>query len=218
MPRHRATSDETILTAALNTVSRLGPVRLTLADVAREAGVSPATLVQRFGSKRGLLLALAASGSNAAGVAGEFAALRAKHRSPLAVLYDVGNCMAGMAVSPEVLSNSLAFLQIDLVDPEFHKHAHAYSYAVRAEIRALLDEAVAAGEIGRCDTARLARAVQVTMGGSLLQWAIDRDGKAADRLREDLDALLHPRKGRHEGHHYGGRDRRRHPQRTVRRL
>ena len=39
-------------------MSRLGPARLTLAEVAKEAGLSPATLVQRFGSKRGLMLAL----------------------------------------------------------------------------------------------------------------------------------------------------------------
>ncbi|MCA1563440.1 MAG: TetR/AcrR family transcriptional regulator, partial [Acidobacteria bacterium] len=42
--------------AAIQVMARLGPVRLTLADVAREIGLSPATLVQRFGSKRGLLL------------------------------------------------------------------------------------------------------------------------------------------------------------------
>jgi hypothetical protein len=44
-----------------------------------------------------------------------------------------------------------------------------------------------------CDTARLARAVQATIGGSLMQWAIDRDGKLRKRLREDLETLLKPR-------------------------
>jgi hypothetical protein len=46
------------------------------------------------------------------------------------------------------------------------------------------------GELAPTDTTRLARAVQAMIGGSLLQWAIDRDGKVADRLKEDLDALL----------------------------
>ena len=58
-PRPRATSDEDLLKAVHAVVTRLGP-NLTLADVAKEAGVSAATLVQRFGSKRGLLLAFAA--------------------------------------------------------------------------------------------------------------------------------------------------------------
>lgn len=190
-PRPRETTDEELLTATHRVVSRLGP-NLTLADVAKEAGVSPATLVQRFGSKRGLLLAFASSGSQ--GLGDEFARIRRAHRSPLAAVYDVAQCVAAMAVTPETLSNSLAFLQMDLVDPDFHKHALAHSRGMLAGIKALLDEAVADGELQRCDTTRLARAVQGLIGGSLLQWAIDRDGKAADRLREDLDSLLKPRR------------------------
>jgi AcrR family transcriptional regulator len=190
-PRPRATTDEAILMATHSAVTRLGPARLTLADVAREAGISPATIVQRFGSKRGLLLAFAAAGSTS--LTDEFARMRAASRSALAAVYAVADCMAAMAVSPEALSNSLAFLQIDLVDPEFHKYALAHSRNMRAGIKALLDEACAAGELLRCDTARLARAVQVVIGGALLQWAIDRDGKVADRLHEDLDTLLKPR-------------------------
>ncbi|MGY5106972.1 helix-turn-helix domain-containing protein, partial [Streptomyces sp. 900105245] len=48
-----------ILRAAADVIGRVGPVGLTLAVVAREVGLVPGTLVQRFGSKRGLLLALA---------------------------------------------------------------------------------------------------------------------------------------------------------------
>jgi len=70
-----------------------------------------------------------------------------------------------MAPTPETLSNNLAFLQVDLVDPDFHKHAHAHS-----------------------------RAVQALIGGSLLQWAIDRDSKVTDRMHQDLDTLVRPRR------------------------
>ena len=59
-PRPRTTSDATILAALTRVISRIGPAKLTLADVAAEAGHSRAGLVQRFGSKRGLLLAVAA--------------------------------------------------------------------------------------------------------------------------------------------------------------
>ena len=188
-PRPRATSDETLLAATYRVVSRLGP-NLTLADVAREAGVSPATLVQRFGSKRALLLALTAGASGS--VAGEYARIRAAHRSPLAATFAVADCMAAMAGTPEMMANSLAFLQIDLTDPDFHKHAHAHSRASQAELKKLLDAAVRAGELRRCDTTRLARAVQSLIGGSMLQWAIDRDTTVVARLREDLAMLLDP--------------------------
>jgi AcrR family transcriptional regulator len=189
-PRPRATSDEDLLAATHRVVSRLGP-NLTLADVAKEAGVSPATLMQRFGSKRGLLLAFAAGGSG--DVSQELEAIRAQHPSPLAAIYELARCMAAMADTPETLANSLAFLQMDLVDPEFHQHALAHSRGMQAGIKALLDEAVAERELAPTDTLRLARAVQAMIGGSLLQWAIDREGPVADRLREDLDTLLYSR-------------------------
>jgi len=207
-PRPRATSDADLLAATYRIVSRRGP-NLTLADVAKEAGVSPATLVQRFGSKRGLLLALASSG--AAGLPEEFARIRARSRSPLAAVVGVGDCMAAMAESPQTLANSLAFLQMDLVDPEFHKHALAHSRSMCAEITKLLDEAVAAGELHRCDTRRLARAIQALIGGSMLQWAIDRDTTVLERVGDDLDSLLRPR-------HCAPRERKRHPRRKVARV
>src|SRR6266545_6181223 len=155
-PRPRATSDEHLLAAAQRIVMRVGP-DLTLADVAREAGVSPATLVQRFGSKRGLLLALFATAPGS--LRDEFSRIRAAARSPLAAVYGVAECVAGMAISPEAFANNLRFLQMDLTDPEFHKHALAHSRGMHAGLNALLEEAMAGGELQKCDTARLARAV-----------------------------------------------------------
>jgi AcrR family transcriptional regulator len=189
-PRRRETSDAAIMAATHRAVIRLGP-HLTLADVAAEAGVSPATLVQRFGSKRDLLLAFVSQGP--ASLRDEFARIRRAARSPLAAVYATADCMAAMAPSAEALSNGLAFLQMDLVDPAFHEHAHAHSRAMQKELKALLDEAVAAGELQRCDTRRLARAAQALIGGSLLQWAIDRDSAVTTRLRQDLEMLMTPR-------------------------
>jgi AcrR family transcriptional regulator len=189
-PRPRETTDEAILAATGRAISRFGPARLTLAHVAAEVGVAPATLVQRFGSKRGLLLALARQAPAETG--GQYAALRAAHPSPLAALFAVADCMAGMAVTPEELANHLAFLNIDLTDPEFHQLALQQARAARGELTAILDAAVKAGELAPCATERLARAVQVTLGGGLIAWAIEREGTAAEWLRDDLDMLLQP--------------------------
>ena len=189
-PRPRATSDADILGATARIVSRVGP-HLTLADVAKEAGVSPATLVQRFGSKRGLLLACAATAP--ASLPGEFARIRAAHRSPLAAVRGVADCMAAMIETPEAFANSLAFLQMDLVDADFQRHAAAHSRRMAGELTRLLDEAVSAGELRKTNPRLLARAIQAVISGALLQWAIDRDGTVIERLREDLDTVLSPR-------------------------
>jgi AcrR family transcriptional regulator len=189
-PRPRTVSDEDILAATAAAIGRLGPSRFTLADVAGEVGLSAATLVQRFGSKRGLLLALA-SGAAASTDAG-FAALRARHRSPSAALVSAATHMAGMAASPEELANHLAFLQIDLSDPEFHALALAQARSLRAGYRRLVEEAVAAGELVPCDAGRLARLVEAAAGGSLIAWAIHREGDARAFVRADVEALLAP--------------------------
>jgi AcrR family transcriptional regulator len=77
-PRPRQNSDQEILMAAFRAIAKLGPTKLTLADVAKEASVTPASLVQRFGSKRDLLLAAAAD--VAGGHVYIFQGLRQKHR------------------------------------------------------------------------------------------------------------------------------------------
>jgi AcrR family transcriptional regulator len=163
---------------------------VTLADVGQEVGLSAATLVQRFGSKRGMLLAVARTGAD--DVAREFATARETHRRPLAALMAGLVGLSAWAATPEMLSNQLAFLQIDLIDPEFHRHALAHARAMRGEITRLLDEAVAAGELARTDTARLARAVQGAYNGALVTWAVYREGSVAEWLREEVGAVLAP--------------------------
>jgi AcrR family transcriptional regulator len=189
-PRPKLVEDAALLAGTARVIERLGPVRLTLADVAKEVGLAPATLVQRFGSKRGLLLAVARQGAGS--VREEFARIRAAHRSPLAALAGVAECMAQMARTPQALANGLAFFQIDIADREFHRLALQHARQFRAELRAILDEAVRAGELRQCATARLANALQGLIGGSLMNWAIHREGKAAAWIAADLETLLRP--------------------------
>jgi hypothetical protein len=87
----------------------------------------------------------------------------------------------------------LAYLQIDLTDPDFHRHNRAMAVATGNALRDLLDAAVAAGELARrTDTAALARLVQTILSGSLISWAFYRDGTAEEWVLEDLEAALHP--------------------------
>lgn len=189
-PRPRRSSDAELLAATGRVMSRLGPSRLTLADVAKEAGLAPATLVQRFGSKRGLLLAVVKQSTDSVGEC--FARVRAAHGSPLATLYAAMNEMTQHCETPEALANSLAFLEIDLIDPDFHRYALQNSRAMLAGFRALLEEAAVAGELLPCNTARLARLLQAACSGSMLSWAIHREDSLATWLRQDLDTLLAP--------------------------
>jgi AcrR family transcriptional regulator len=189
-PRPQTVSDADLLEGAARAISRLGVMRLTLANVAAELQVSPGTLVHRFGSKRGLLLRL--MGRSVGRVAERLAATRAAHRSPYATLLALGDHMARYVQTPEALANHLAFLQVDLSDPEFHRLTFTHARAVRKEIRSLIRDAIKAGELTHCDADKLARAIQATMNGSLLQWAIDREGELAPWIRGNVATVLRP--------------------------
>ncbi|HVD92124.1 MAG TPA: TetR/AcrR family transcriptional regulator [Vicinamibacterales bacterium] len=196
--RPRTVSDEDLIGATTRVMSRLGPVKLTLAEVAKEAGVTAATLVQRFGSKRALLLKIAADAAHFAD--GCFDMVRAAHPgSPLQALIAAASGLTEHARSPEELANSLAFLQIDLSDPDFYVHTLEMSRKTLAGYRTLLKEAIAAGELRPHDTARMARAVNAIAGGSLIAWAVFREGPADRWVRRDLDTLLAPYKQRSKG-------------------
>ncbi|SEG99865.1 DNA-binding transcriptional regulator, AcrR family [Nonomuraea solani] len=191
MGRPRTTSDEAILEAAGRAIGRHGPQGITLAGVAQEAGLSPATLVQRFGSKRGLLLAVA---SHAARTVREpFERAREEHGTPLAALGAALAVLAEGVSTPEELAGSLGFLQLDLTDPEFRAHAAEHARRTRDEIAGLLAEAVAAGElVAGTELASLARAVQIAYNGTLILWALSGDGTLAAALRDSLGQTLRP--------------------------
>lgn len=189
-PRPQTTSDADLLDAAARVIGRIGIMRLTLADVAAELAISPGTLVHRFGSKRGLLLRLL---RRSVGRSEErVAAIRTMGRSPYATLVAFGDRMARHVETPQALANNLTFLQIDLSDPEFHELALARARGLRKEIRALIREAMSVGELRSCEATKLAQALQATMNGSLLQWAIERKGKLAPWVRGNIATVLRP--------------------------
>lgn len=191
MPRPRKASDAEVMAATHRVMQQVAPAQVTLARIAAEAGVTAGALVQRFGSKRGLMLALMAEFSGSAPAF--FAQLRTAHPSPLAALRAYADCQARMADSPATLAHHLAYLQIDLTDPDFHAHLSANARDTRGELRRLLADAVAAGELtAETDVDRLTRAVQSALSGSLFVWATLREGTAAAWVRGDLEAVLAP--------------------------
>jgi AcrR family transcriptional regulator len=176
--------------AAFRAIARLGPARLTLAEVAKDAGVSPAALVQRFGSKRALLLAAAADA--AGGDEYIFPGLRARHQRPVDALLGLAECMTLMGATPEAVANNITFFQLDLKDHELHRHAVAASQGMRAGIKALVRDAIAAGDLTPTDAGRLASAIHATINGSLLNWAVSRRGSLVTFVRRDLETVLAP--------------------------
>ena len=190
-PRPRKVSDEEVFAAAYRAMNRLSPGELTLAEIAAEAGVTAGALVQRFGSKRELLLALSAGAAAATG--DMIAGLRATHPAPLEALRAYAACLARLASTPEALGRSLAYLQIDITDEAFRQHLLVQARATRGSLTRLLKEAQANGELATdTDVPQLARAVETALSGSMLTFAIYQEGSAAEWMSADLEAVLAP--------------------------
>ena len=153
MPRPRTISDEAILDAVLALAHRVGPARVTFASAAAESGLSAATLVQRFGTKRELLLA-----ADKRGVDLWVGALdRSTAASPLARVVEGLVLAVDPEATPEYMANSVAMLQLDLADPDFHAETLRGARAVREHIARDLGAALAAGSCAPAPTSRRSR-------------------------------------------------------------
>lgn len=191
MARPRKVSDEQVYAAAMRVMSRVGPAELTLAEIADEAGVTPGALVQRFGSKRQLLVTM--SGLLSADMSQFFQQLREQHAAPLDIVRAYAECMAAMAPSSAALLRNFAYLQADLADPEIRKRLVAQSREVQRQLASLLEEAVSRGELSRdTDVAALVRNIEALVSGALWTWAFHEQDTAAHWLRNHIDALLAP--------------------------
>jgi len=188
-PRRRKAEDADVFAALVRVMQRRGPAELTLREIAAEAGVTAGALVQRFGSKRSMLLAHARHAA-ATGDVG-LTIPRQRTSSPLEALRSVTALYAQLAASPRAALRNLAYLQTDLADPVLRRHLLRMSRAARKYYQDLVAAAVAAGEL-RADTnvEALARSIEVTLRGSFLNWTLYREGSAVDWLRDDLEATL----------------------------
>lgn len=191
MARPRLISDDTILDATRQVLAELGPTKLTLAAVGARVGLAPPTLMQRFGSKRGLLLASAARSPRMVLLAA--AEAEARNTSPLATLRDFALSSVAHIKHREELGNGLGFVQLDVADPEFRAHALAHSAAIVDSCTRLLAAAQEAGELKpEADVPALARLCLVCFNGALQVWAVNGWGSLTDFLRDQLDLLLSP--------------------------
>jgi AcrR family transcriptional regulator len=189
--RPRTRSDGDVFAATRRVVAERGFARLTLADVAREAGLAASTLTERYGSKRALLLAAVEDAPDCAAAA--FSAARAEHSSPLAALHAALAALAGAVATREAFANHLGILVLDVAEPAFRQVSERWFERALDELEALLAEARVAGELEpAADPERLARAVLVAYNGALILWSVTGDGALADSLRDDVDAVLSP--------------------------
>jgi len=190
MPRIKSVSDEAILADVLKLVQRIGPERFTLAAAGAAVGLSASTLVQRFGSKRALLLAADrwAVERWVGGMDEVAAGGPALDRMIAGLVHAVDS-----GTTAEEMANSVSLLQIALADNEFHASTRDGAVRLRAKIVERLREAAVNDELRPgTDIDAVAELIEITYHGAMISWAIHRDGPLVTSLRARFAQLLQP--------------------------
>jgi AcrR family transcriptional regulator len=181
MPRRKLVSDEEILERALPVIARAGPAGFTLADIAQEIGLSPATLLQRFGDKKSLVERAFAQDNvrferwiaDLPGGKGEGAVL---------AVYRAATEDFHADPDPE-LADHLLWLREDIRDPVFNALARARFALFRAAILERLPST-------RLPADEVARLLDAQLHGALIQWAIEPRGALTDYVMRSLATVL----------------------------
>jgi AcrR family transcriptional regulator len=175
--RRKTISDETALNAALRVMIVKGPSDFTLADIAAAAGIAPATLVQRFGDKRRLIVAAFAQDNDA------FARTLAElpPGTGAEAVIAVFRLMTPGAVDVGVFADQLLWLRQDMRDPDLNRLARERFRMLREVIARRLPPLAMAP----ADAARL---VEAQWQGALNQWGIAPEGRLIDFVTESLTA------------------------------
>lgn len=176
MPRHKTISDAEVLERALPLMASAGPQGFTLADLAREVGVAPATLLQRFGSKQDLIQAAFAQ-DNARFVDWVEALPQGVGADVVIRIYSDATKLFGDNPS---LADHLLWLREDMRDPVLNRLSLARFALFRAAIVARLPPMRAPA-----DTA--ARLLDAQYHGAVVQWGLEPKGTLADFVRKSLE-------------------------------
>lgn len=189
MGRPRQASDADIIEAATAVLYQEGPADLTLQKVAQVVGVTAPALVQRFGSKRSLLLAVAEA--KAEGL--RFSAADVSERQLDVLLRNLLDYARPLS-NPHAMANHLAFLSINLADAEFRGHAVKHNQRMRYAMTRALQEAQEDGEVNTLlKPSELAALLQTIFWGLLLEWGFQiEDMTLEQHLERNLKRFLLP--------------------------
>ncbi len=96
-------------------------------------------------------------------------------------------------MTPEAMANSVAMLQLDLVEPDFHAATLRGARRLRAALERHLLAASDAGELREgTDIAALAKLVETVYHGAMIGWALHREGTLPAWMRQQVEAVLAP--------------------------
>jgi len=181
LARPRTVTDQAILDGALEVANRRGPANVTFASVSAVVGLSPATLVQRFGTKEALLRAALERAWDLL----DEATARADESQPVTAEGAVALVTAlwPEGQGDEAYAEGLLLLYEDMRDPVLRARGVRWRAALtRALGRRLASDPARQDELGRLMASQ--------WQGAQIWWAFGREGRGREAVAAELRTWL----------------------------
>lgn len=193
MPPKKSINDDQVLEKALFVISEKGPDTFTLAEVGKAVGLAPATLMQRFGSKRMLLIRAAKHVPMK--LSSDLKILKAKGLSwDKELLVLLGSTPEGLITRQEI-ANSLGLLKLDMIDPELHAVARDLMSRLRQRIQELLEQGKKEGSLkSQASVEQIAWELDALRHGLVIQWTLSGEGSLQEWLEKGIQNYLEGKK------------------------
>lgn len=180
MARPRSVSDDDLLDAATALMHHTAPADLTFAALAKATGLSPATLVQRFGTKDAMIEAALLRAWDQLDARTASADARCALTPQGAIDLLVGLSDYG---DHERYAEGLLLLREDIRNPVLRARGEAWGRALTTALgRRLTADAERQRQLGRLMASQ--------WQGALLWWGFSRDGEIAAFVADELAAFL----------------------------
>lgn len=181
MPRTKLQTDEEVLTRALEVLIEKGPQKVTLPDVGRATGLSPSTLIQRFGSKQKLVERALRRSTELLSEENESIPEFAASRKGL--LRWIRKAARPLATREQV-AGSLALLMDDIAIEERRRDATAHMMEFRRGVERWLSM------LGSKKPRQHTDLLEAHYHGLIIQWALHGKGSLGKHLDRGIGRLL----------------------------
>jgi len=193
LPRNKEKTDLSILNKALKVIIKKGPTAFSLEDISKVVALSPATLLQRFGSKKGLLSRVLEYSNQKM-----FKELNKRiertlrsEKSSIESIIELLLDFVGAFSKPEQVAQGLDIFKLDILDADLNKVSCEYFLIRKKCLLELLSRAKEKGELAKdSDIESLAECLECVWQGTILQWALFKKGKLTEHLRKNLETVL----------------------------
>ena len=187
--RPKIYSDDRIFKSISTVLAKQGYEALTLQKIAEQAGLSPAILSKRFGSKRGMLFAY--YGHLIAVTRKSFDDLSKQSLPVTEALTEAFTQWHGFIKKPRELANfMMLYLDLD-IEPEFIGLSKERFLVIDAGVQAILREGIRRGEIRCPEVAGMSQVLQAAATGASLIWIRDGEGVSPkERIESCIRTIL----------------------------